>query len=84
MAKFRCPGMDPAHFKPEDIFLYPCGKCKEELEFWKDDVKLTCAKCGYENTNPHIDKTCLSWCDKAAECIDNQDIQEWKTKNKEQ
>jgi hypothetical protein len=76
----RCPGMDPAHFRPEDIALVACVKCRAEIEFWKSDVKLACSTCGTVNVNPNVANTCLSWCDKAAECVGSMDIEEWKKK----
>lgn len=73
----RCPGMNPAHFKPEDIRLHKCVSCGEELEFWKDDVKIACHACKHINFNPNIRNTCLCWCKSASKCIGNNDINEW-------
>jgi hypothetical protein len=70
--------MDPAHFTPDDVELRQCVQCGEELEFWKDDVRMTCDSCGTINYNPDIANTCLAWCDGAAECVGNSDIIEWK------
>jgi DNA-directed RNA polymerase subunit RPC12/RpoP len=69
MTHRRCPGMDPAFFKPEDIREYACPGCGAEMEFWKDDVRLTCAKCGRVVLNPELGTTCLAWCAKASECV---------------
>ncbi len=77
----KCPGMNPAFFKPEDIKIHKCINCKHELEFWKDDVALTCRKCGHKNFNPNLGKTCLTWCKQAAKCIGNEDIKIWLAKN---
>jgi predicted RNA-binding Zn-ribbon protein involved in translation (DUF1610 family) len=74
--------MDPAYFKIDDIQTRDCLECGEELEFWKDDVKLTCPKCGQVNFNPNIGNTCLSWCRKADECVGNTDIHEWLERQK--
>jgi len=82
MAIDRCPGMNPAFFKPEDIQIHKCIDCGEELEFWKDDVRLTCEKCGKVNYNPDLENTCLSWCKSATECLGGQDIREWLKKQK--
>lgn len=73
----RCPGMDPGFFKPDDIQVKKCIHCGEELEFWKDDVRLECPACKQINFNPNIGKTCLVWCKKAAQCLGNNDITEW-------
>ena len=73
--KRRCPGMDPAFFKPEDIGSQKCLKCGSDIEFWKDDVFLECPRCGARNTNVRLGNTCLAWCREAsplgtgAECI---------------
>ena len=79
----RCPGMDPANFKPEDIKLNQCVNCHKEIEFWKDDIKVKCPFCGHINFNPNLGNTCLVWCKEAARCIDNDDITEWQKKNKD-
>ena len=77
MAKLRCPGMNPANFEPDDIKLHGCVECGEEIEFWKDDVRLDCPACGRANFNPDIGATCLAWCKSAVECVGNDDIKEW-------
>ena len=76
--KMRCPGMDPAYFKPTDIKLGPCLGCGIELEFWKDDVKISCHGCGQVNFNPNLGNSCLVYCKKADECVGNNDIEEWR------
>ena len=75
--KKRCPGMDPAFFKPEDIREQQCTGCGAGLEFWKDDVFLTCPSCGARNTNARVGHTCLAWCKDAASCVGSKDIEEW-------
>jgi len=77
MAKMRCPGMNPQYFKSEDIQEHACLECGEALEFWKDDVRLTCPTCGQINFNPNLGSTCLAWCKQAAQCVGNDDIYEW-------
>jgi hypothetical protein len=69
--------MDPAHFKPEDIKEHSCISCGAELEFWKDDVKITCHECNHINFNPNLGNTCLCWCKSASICLGNNDIHEW-------
>ena len=78
----KCPGMDPAFFKPNDIQIHKCLVCGQDLEFWKDDVKLCCNHCGHHNFNPNLGNTCLIWCKEAARCVGNDDIVEWLKKNK--
>ncbi len=75
--KKRCPGMDPAFFKIEDISRQKCINCSNDLEFWKDDIFLTCPGCGTRNTNALVQNTCLAWCKEAASCLGNTDINEW-------
>jgi predicted RNA-binding Zn-ribbon protein involved in translation (DUF1610 family) len=76
MAK-KCPGMDPSNWKFEDIADYRC-ECGYVIEFWKDDVKRKCPKCGKTVFNPRLGNICLSWCKKADDCLENDDISEWK------
>jgi predicted RNA-binding Zn-ribbon protein involved in translation (DUF1610 family) len=77
MTTKKCPGMDPAYFKPEDIKVHKCLSCNQDLEFWKDDVKIKCSQCGHYNFNPNLGNTCLVWCREAAKCVGNNDIDEW-------
>ncbi len=83
MGLHRCPGMAPSFFKPSDVKTRKCLNCDYEMEFWKDDVRVTCSECGHINFNPDIGKTCLAWCKKASECIGKDDIQEWLRKEAE-
>jgi DNA-directed RNA polymerase subunit RPC12/RpoP len=78
MAGIKCPGMDPNFWKPSDITENRCPQCGNPVEFWKDDVKRSCPGCGKILFNPGIGDCCLAWCEKAAECIGNRDIEEWK------
>ncbi len=83
MAMHQCPGMNPGYFKPKDIQVYKCINCKQEIEFWKDDIKIKCSKCGQVNFNPNLGNTCLVWCKEASKCIGKEvDIKEWIEKNK--
>ena len=78
----KCPGMDPSFFKIEDIQNHNCIKCGNEIEFWKDDIRLNCPNCGQENFNPNLGNTCLVWCKEAAKCVGNEDINLWLAKHK--
>jgi hypothetical protein len=75
-----CPGMNPMNWKIEDIFEVSCASCGAAIEFWKDDVKRTCS-CGKVTFNPRLGNLCLVWCQRAEECLGNQDIREWKERN---
>ncbi len=77
MSRRKCPGMDPANFRPEDIKLQKCTSCGHEIEFWKDDIYLKCDKCGQENVNAALGNTCLSWCKSATRCIGDSSIERW-------
>jgi predicted RNA-binding Zn-ribbon protein involved in translation (DUF1610 family) len=77
MALHRCPGMSPGFFRPSDVKVRKCIHCAEDMEFWKDDIKLRCPACGRINFNPDIGTTCLVWCKRADDCLGNDDIHEW-------
>ncbi len=65
----RCPGQDPRFWKPEDIFEVQCHGCGEAVEFFKDEPKLKCRKCGQVVVNPRIDLGCAQWCRYAEQCL---------------
>ncbi len=69
MSKPRCPGQDTRYWKPEDVFEVPCTKCGQALEFFKNDLKRNCPKCGAPNLNPRNDLSCAAWCKSAEECL---------------
>ncbi|HEW79091.1 MAG TPA: HD domain-containing protein [Phycisphaerales bacterium] len=65
----RCPGQDQRFWKPEDIFEINCPGCGTAIEFWKDEPKLKCLKCGELIVNPKLDLGCAEWCKYAKECL---------------
>ena len=65
----RCPGQDQRFWKPEDIFEVQCPSCSGAVEFFKDEPKLKCRKCGQMVSNPKIDLGCAQWCQYAEQCI---------------
>ncbi|MBW8039749.1 MAG: HD domain-containing protein [Planctomycetes bacterium] len=65
----RCPGQDQRFWKPEDIFEVKCPGCGGNVEFFKDEPKLKCRKCGLLVTNPKIDLGCAEWCQYAEQCL---------------
>jgi len=65
----RCPGQDQRYWKPEDIFEVPCTGCGHPIEFFKDEPKLKCRKCGSIVDNPKIDMGCAEWCQYAEQCL---------------
>lgn len=64
----RCPGQDQRFWKPEDIFEVKCLNCGEQIEFFKDEPKLKCRRCGQMVINPKIDLGCAEWCQYAKQC----------------
>lgn len=65
----RCPGQDQRYWKPDDIFEVPCTSCGHSIEFFKDEPKLKCRKCGSIVANPKIDMGCAEWCQYAEQCL---------------
>jgi len=65
----RCPGQDQRFWKPEDIFEVRCPCCGRKMEFFKDEPKLKCRKCGRLVVNPKIDLGCAEWCRYAEQCV---------------
>lgn len=66
---FRCPGQDQRFWKPQDIFQVKCPGCGRAIEFFKDEPKLKCRKCGQMVVNPKIDLGCAQWCQYARQCL---------------
>ena len=66
---FRCPGQDQRYWKPEDVFEMRCPDCGNDMEFFKDEPKLKCRKCGHVVINPKIDLGCAEWCQYGARCV---------------
>jgi hypothetical protein len=65
----RCPGQDQRFWKPGDIFEVKCPACGVPIEFFKDEPKLKCRKCGRVVVNPKIDLGCAQWCRYAQQCV---------------
>jgi len=66
----RCPGQDQRFWKPDDIFEVKCPACGGAVEFFKDEPKLKCRKCGQMVVNPKIDLGCAEWCQYAKQCLE--------------
>lgn len=64
-----CPGQDKRFWKPGDIFEIPCSGCGAPVEFFKDEPKRACRKCGKSLLNPRINLGCAQWCPHAVECV---------------
>jgi len=54
---------------PKDVFEIPCGHCSAEVEFFKDDAKRRCHRCGNLVRNPKLNLGCAQWCEHAKECL---------------
>ena len=65
----RCPGQDQRFWKPDDIFEVKCPACGGAVEFFKDEPKLKCYRCGQMVVNPKIDLGCAQWCQYAEQCL---------------
>ena len=66
----RCPGQDQRFWKLDDIFEVKCPACGGAVEFFKDEPKLKCRKCGQMVINPKIDLGCTEWCQYAKQCLE--------------
>jgi len=69
----RCPGQDQRFWKPEDIFEVKCLNCGQPIEFFRDEPKLKCRKCGQIILNPKINLSCTEWCKHAGRCQQDRD-----------
>ncbi len=78
MSKKICPGQDTRFWRPDDIFEVTCGECGAEVEFFKDDARRRCHKCGARVKNPKLSLGCALWCEHAKECLgfDPREMQE--------
>lgn len=65
----RCPGLDKKNWTSKDIYELPCPFCGNLIEFWKDDIKRKCKKCGKIIKNKKIDLGCAEWCKFSDKCI---------------
>jgi len=64
-----CHGQDQRFWKPDDIFEVKCPACGGAVEFFKDEPKLKCRRCGQMVVNPKIDLGCAQWCQYAEQCL---------------
>lgn len=65
----KCPGQDSRYWKPGAIFNTKCPKCKQQVEFFKDDTTRKCNHCGHRFVNPRMDFGCAAYCQYAEQCI---------------
>jgi HD superfamily phosphohydrolase YqeK/ribosomal protein S27E len=69
MGNMICPGQDTRFWRPGDIFEVACGNCGHEIEFFKDEARRRCPKCGTRVVNPKMSLGCAQWCEHAKECL---------------
>ncbi|MHC4119488.1 MAG: FmdB family zinc ribbon protein [Planctomycetota bacterium] len=48
----RCPRDEEKFLKPDGIYDVECSGCGEAVEFFADDAKQKCHKCGLVLVNP--------------------------------
>jgi hypothetical protein len=65
----KCPGQDSQQWGLDAIFDVECPKCRAPLEFFKDEVKHRCKRCGEVVFNERMDLGCAKWCPSAATCV---------------
>jgi predicted RNA-binding Zn-ribbon protein involved in translation (DUF1610 family) len=61
----KCPGSDSRWVRPE---RHPCANCGYQMEFFSDESKLRCPKCGALQMR-EATPTCAAWCQSAEQCI---------------
>jgi hypothetical protein len=65
----KCPGQDTRFWKPNDVYTVECPKCSKPVEFFKDDIRRRCKKCGHMFINPKLNLGCARWCQYADQCV---------------
>ena len=65
----KCPGQDTRFWKPDDVYFVECPKCGNSVEFFKDDIRRRCKKCGHIFINPRLNLGCARWCQYADQCV---------------
>ena len=65
----KCPGQDPRYWKFDAIFETKCPHCGSSIEFFKDETRRKCKKCGNKVLNPKMDFGCAAHCKFAEQCF---------------
>jgi len=65
----KCPGQDSRYWDLNSIFEVPCPVCRNNVEFFKDDIKRRCPNCGNALFNPKLDLGCAKNCPSAEFCV---------------
>ena len=74
----KCPGQNTQFWGPDDIYSVECPTCGNSVEFFKDDIRRRCKKCGHLFLNPKLNLGCARWCQYADQCVGNMDKEEFK------
>ena len=74
----KCPGQNTQFWGPDDIYSVDCPTCGNSVEFFKDDIRRRCKKCGHMFLNPKLNLGCARWCQYADQCVGNMDREEFK------
>jgi len=69
MSQVKCPGQDTRFWTVDDIAQVPCHSCGTMIEFWKDEGRRRCTKCGARVRNPKVESGCAKWCAHAEQCL---------------
>jgi len=69
MTQPTCPGQDTRFWTADDVMQIPCHACGTKLEFWKDEGRRRCPKCGARVRNPKVESGCAKWCAFAEQCL---------------
>ncbi|MBI5445355.1 MAG: hypothetical protein HY900_29600 [Deltaproteobacteria bacterium] len=70
----KCPGQDTQQWGFDAIFDVECPKCHTALEFFRDEVKHRCKRCGEVVFNDRMDLGCAKWCPSAASCVGVENV----------
>ncbi len=65
----KCPGQDSRYWESSAVFEAACPKCKNPIEFFKDDSTRKCSNCGHRMLNPENDFGCAAYCPYAEQCL---------------
>lgn len=65
----KCPGQDPRFWKFDAIYDVDCPNCGATVEFFKDETRRKCKKCGHRVLNPKMDFGCATHCNFAEDCF---------------
>jgi len=65
----RCPGQDRRYWKGDAVYQIACPRCGSAVEFFRDETRGRCGKCGHAFRNPKIALDCADWCGYAEQCL---------------